>query len=68
MKPNTIAASNETLACEMSKLIVKTDLNIQKKQLENQSQCEKETNHVKWEAEYKAGGVSSRTGGNVSIT
>ncbi|KAL6429550.1 hypothetical protein ACFW04_007478 [Cataglyphis niger] len=47
MKPNTIAAANEILACEMSKLIIETDLNIQKKQLENQSQCKKETNHVK---------------------
>ncbi|XP_050458673.1 uncharacterized protein LOC126855247 isoform X2 [Cataglyphis hispanica] len=47
MKPNTIAASNEILACEMSKLIIETDLNIQKQQLENQAQCKKKTNHVK---------------------
>ncbi|XP_029162798.1 inositol monophosphatase 1-like [Nylanderia fulva] len=31
MKPNTIAASNETLARELSKLIVETDLKVQRK-------------------------------------
>ncbi|XP_011868922.1 PREDICTED: inositol monophosphatase 3-like [Vollenhovia emeryi] len=33
MKPNTIAASNETLAREMSKLIIDTDLKTQRKRL-----------------------------------
>lgn len=47
MKPNTIAASNETLAREMSKLIVEADLKVQRKRLENQTRCEKETDHVK---------------------
>jgi len=33
MKPNTIAAANEILAREMSKLIIDTDLKTQRKRL-----------------------------------
>ncbi|XP_077267848.1 inositol monophosphatase 2-like isoform X2 [Temnothorax americanus] len=37
MKPNTIAASNETLAQEISKLIIDTDLKTQRKRLQRTS-------------------------------
>ncbi|XP_072760983.1 inositol monophosphatase 1-like [Anoplolepis gracilipes] len=47
MKPNIIAASNETLARKMSKLVIETDLEVERKWLEDQTRCKKETDHVK---------------------
>ncbi|XP_024876690.1 inositol monophosphatase 1-like [Temnothorax curvispinosus] len=37
MKPNTIAASNETLARKISKLVIDTDLKTQRKRLQRTS-------------------------------
>lgn len=66
MKPNTIAASNENLAREISKLITETDLKIQRKLAWESDAMQKKKKRMTlndWEAECKAErGVSSREG------